>query len=86
MTAPVLLPAAKDLKDMLTGLLGKNVGVLPGPSVLGLPQVATTPPVGSSTDTCRIDVLWRDAVLTLTVQGDPAPVSTPTTEKDEVPL
>jgi chemotaxis protein CheX len=81
---------AEDVEDALgelANVLGGNVkALLPGPSVLGLPQVATTPPVGSSTDTCRIDVLWRDAALTLTVQGDPAPVTTPTTEKDEVPL
>ena len=37
MTAPVLLPAAKDVKDMLGGLLGKNVGVLPGAPVTPTP-------------------------------------------------
>ena len=38
MTAPVLLPAAKDVKDMLTGLVGKNVGVLPGAPVTPTPE------------------------------------------------
>ena len=38
MTAPVLLPAAKDVKDMLGGLLGKNVGVLPGVPVTPTPK------------------------------------------------
>jgi hypothetical protein len=38
MTAPVLLPAAKDVKDMLGGLLGKNVGVLPGAPVTPTPK------------------------------------------------
>ena len=34
MTAPVVpLPAAKDVKDMLTGLVGKPVAVSPGPPV-----------------------------------------------------
>lgn len=37
MTAPVLLPAAKDVKDILSGLLGKNVGVLPGAPVTPTP-------------------------------------------------
>jgi hypothetical protein len=37
-TAPVLLPAAKDVKDILSGLLGKNVGVLPGPPVTPTPD------------------------------------------------
>ena len=37
MTASVLLPAAKDLKDLLSGLLGKNVGVLPGAPVTPTP-------------------------------------------------
>jgi hypothetical protein len=38
MTAPVLLPAAKDVKDMLSGLVGKNVGVLPGAPVTPTPK------------------------------------------------
>jgi hypothetical protein len=37
-TAPVLLPAAKDVKDMLSGLVGKNVGVLPGAPVTPTPK------------------------------------------------
>jgi hypothetical protein len=37
MTAPVLLPATKDVKDMLSALLGKNVGVLPGAPVTPTP-------------------------------------------------
>jgi hypothetical protein len=38
MTSPVLLPAAKDVKDMLSGLLGKNVAVLPGVPVTPTPK------------------------------------------------
>ena len=38
MTAPVLLPAAKDVKDMLTGLVGKPVSVAPGAPVTPTPD------------------------------------------------
>jgi len=34
----VLLPAAKDVRDMLTGLVGKPVGVNPGPPVTPTPD------------------------------------------------
>lgn len=80
---------AEDVEDALgelANVLGGNVkALLPGPSALGLPQVGGAAPVGPSADTCRVDVLWRGQPLILTVQGDPAPGSTPTTT-DEVPL
>jgi hypothetical protein len=37
-TGTVLLPAAKDVRDMLTGLVGKPVGVNPGASVTPTPD------------------------------------------------
>jgi chemotaxis protein CheX len=48
--------------------VGGNVkAVLPGPSVLGLPEVGSTPAAGP--DTCRVELLWRDQSLTISVQG-----------------
>ncbi len=39
MTAPgMVLPAAKDVRDMLTGLVGKPVGVAPGAPVTPTPE------------------------------------------------
>ena len=38
MTAAVLLPTPKDVRDMLGALLGKNVGVLPGAPVTPTPE------------------------------------------------
>ena len=39
MTAPgLVLPAAKDVRDMLTGLVGKDVGVAPGAPVTPTPD------------------------------------------------
>jgi hypothetical protein len=38
MTAAVVLPAAKDVKDMLTGLVGKPVAVTPGAPVTPTPD------------------------------------------------
>ena len=39
MTAPgMVLPAAKDVRDMLTGLVGKDVGVAPGGPVTPTPE------------------------------------------------
>ena len=37
-TGVVQLPAAKDVRDMLTGLLGKDVGVAPGAPVAAAPD------------------------------------------------
>ena len=61
MTAAVLLPAAKDVKDLLSRLLGKNVGVLPGAPVTPTPQAPVAvavfvSPVLSITAICVLDL------------------------------
>jgi chemotaxis protein CheX len=73
-------PAELDAEDVadamgeLANVVGGNVkAVLPGPSVLGLPEVGTAPHVASPADTCRVDALWRGRPLTISVQGTPAP-------------
>jgi chemotaxis protein CheX len=68
--APPVLDA-EDIEDglgELANVVGGNVkAVLPGPSVLGLPEVGSAPAAGS--DTCRVDLLWRGQSLTISVQG-----------------
>ena len=68
--APPVLEA-EDIEDALgelANVVGGNVkAVLPGPSVLGLPEVGSAPAAGS--DTCRVDLLWRGQSLTISVQG-----------------
>ena len=63
----------EDVDDALgeiANVVGGNVkAVLPGPSVLGLPETAPTPPPGREADTCRVDVLWRGEPLTVSVQS-----------------
>jgi chemotaxis protein CheX len=73
-------PAELDDEDVadalgeLANVVGGNVkAVLPGPSVLGLPEVGTAPDVASPADTCRVDAQWRGRPLTISVQGTPAP-------------
>ena len=59
-----------DALGELANVVGGNVkAVLPGPSVLGLPEVGATPPAGSEADTCRVAVLWRGQPLTVSVQS-----------------
>jgi hypothetical protein len=59
-----------DALGELANVVGGNVkAVLPGPSVLGLPETGTTPPPGREADTCRVDVLWRGEPLTVSVQS-----------------
>ena len=59
-----------DALGELANVVGGNVkAVLPGPSVLGLPEVAATPPAGREADTCRVAVLWRGQPLTVSVQS-----------------
>jgi hypothetical protein len=72
----------------LANVVGGNVkGVLPGPSVLGLPEVGSAPEAGSPADTCRVDLLWRGQSLTISVQGSAgAPRPTLDPQKNEVPL
>ena len=68
--APPVLDA-EDIEDglgELANVVGGNVkAVLPGPSVLGLPEVGSAPAAGS--DACRVDLLWRGQSLTISVQG-----------------
>ena len=57
-----------DALGELANVVGGNVkAVLPGPSVLGLPEVGSAPAAGP--DTCRVELLWRDQSLTISVQG-----------------
>ncbi|GAB3195351.1 hypothetical protein GCM10027261_15410 [Geodermatophilus arenarius] len=79
-------PAALEEEDVddalgeLANVVGGNVkAVLPGPSVLGLPETGATPPAGREADTCRVAVLWRGEPLTVSVQSHAE-------EENEVPL
>ena len=86
---PVLEPEdVEDALGELANVVGGNVkAVLPGPSVLGLPEVGNAPATGSPADTCRVDVLWRGQSLTISVQGS-AGVPQPESHQheNEVPL
>jgi chemotaxis protein CheX len=63
-----------DALGELANVVGGNVkAVLPGPSVLGLPEVGAAPRPASPADTCRVDALWRGRPLTISVQGTSAP-------------
>ncbi len=81
--APVVLDD-EDVRDALgefANVVGGNVkALLPGPSVLGLPEVGATPPAGRQADTCRVAVLWRGSPLTVRVQSVLAE------QENEVPL
>ena len=70
--APPVLDA-EDIEDglgELANVIGGNVkAVLPGPSVLGLPEVGDAPEVTDPADVCRLDVLWRGQSMTISVQG-----------------
>ncbi len=69
-----------DALGELANVVGGNVkAVLPGPSVLGLPEVGGTPPAGREADTVRVAVLWRGSPLTVSVQS-------PTGRENEVSL
>jgi hypothetical protein len=84
-TAPELLEH-EDVADAfgeIANVVGGNVkAALPGPSVLGLPEVGEAPPVRNPADVCRVDVLWRGRPLTISVQGilPPLPVAQPHNE------
>ena len=77
----------EDIEDALgelANVVGGNVkAVLPGPSVLGLPEVGTAPEPGLPADICRVDLLWRGQSLTITVQGSARVLDE---QKNEVPL
>ena len=84
--APPVLDA-EDVEDALgelANVVGGNIkAVLPGPSVLGLPEVGTAPEPGLPADICRVDLLWRGQSLTITVQGSARVLDE---QKNEVPL
>jgi hypothetical protein len=94
--APPVLDAddVQDALGELANVVGGNVkAVLPGPSVLGLPEVGAVPPpgptAGAPADTCRVDLLWRGRSLTITLQGSAGAVPTMPElhqQKNEVPL
>jgi hypothetical protein len=87
-------PPVLDEEDIADGMgelanvVGGNIkAVLPGPSVLGLPEVGSAPTASSPTDTCRTDLLWRGQALTITVQGAAGALTEPNNQqKNEVPL
>jgi chemotaxis protein CheX len=81
----------EDIRDglgELANVVGGNVkGILPGPSVLGLPEVGSAPEAGSPADTCRVDLLWRGQALTISVQGAAGALTDPhDNSENEVPL
>jgi len=83
----------EDIQDglgELANVVGGNVkAVLPGPSVLGLPEVGSAPQAGSPADICRLELLWRGQSMTITVQGSAGAVPTMPEndpQKNEVPL
>ena len=85
------VPESEDVEDALgelANVVGGNVkAVLPGPSVLGLPEVGLAPEAGSPADTCRVDLLWRGQALTISVQGAAGALhSTHENNQNEVPL
>ena len=91
-TSPELLDH-EDIADAfgeIANVVGGNVkAALPGPSVLGLPEVGTAPTVRNPADVCRVDVLWRGQPLSISVQGilPPLPVPHPhENNQNEVPL
>ena len=90
--APAVLES-EDVEDALgelANVVGGNVkAVLPGPSVLGLPETGAATPAGDPADTCRVDLLWRGRSLTIAVQGSagaPQPPNQLDPHENEVPL
>jgi chemotaxis protein CheX len=85
-------PSVLDDEDIEDGLgelanvVGGNVkAVLPGPSVLGLPEIGTAPQ--ACADTVRADLLWRGQSLTISVQGSAGALTDPhENHENEVPL
>ena len=70
--APEVLDAedVTDAMGELANVVGGNVkGVLPAPSLLGLPQVGEAPEPADPADVVRINVLWRGQPLSIAVQG-----------------
>jgi hypothetical protein len=60
----------EDALGELANVVGGNVkGVLPAPSLLGLPRVGAAPEPVDPADVVRVDVLWRGQPLSIAVQG-----------------
>jgi chemotaxis protein CheX len=60
----------QDALGELANVVGGNVkGVLPAPSLLGLPEVGEAPQPADPADVVRIDVLWRGQPMSIAVQG-----------------
>jgi len=60
----------EDALGELANVVGGNVkGVLPAPSLLGLPQVGEAPRPADPADVVRLEVLWRGQPLAISVQG-----------------
>ncbi len=78
----------QDALGELAYVVGGNVkAVLPGPSVLGLPEVGSAPPADRPADALRVDLLWRGQALTISVQGAAGALSDPyENNQNEVPL
>lgn len=54
----------------IANVVGGSVkAALPGHSALSLPSVGTGPAIRNAADVCRVDVLWRGAAITISVQG-----------------
>jgi len=90
--APAVLEP-EDVEDALgelANVVGGNVkAVLPGPSVLGLPEVGAAPAAGAPADTCRVDARWRGQALSIAVQGvptTPEPTQSDPMHENGVPL
>ncbi len=93
--APPVLEA-EDIEDALgelANVVGGNVkALLPGPSVLGLPEVGSAPESGHPADVCRVDLVWRGQSLTITAQGSAGVLADrqknqyENQQKNEVPL
>ena len=89
--APAVLERAdvEDALGELANVVGGNVkAVLPGPSVLGLPEHGVAPDLVQPADTCRLDALWRGQPLAISVQGTAAlvPADAEPTHENGVPL
>jgi hypothetical protein len=60
----------EDALGELANVMGGNVkGVLPAPSLLGLPEVGEAPRPSDPADVVRLEVLWRGQPLAISVQG-----------------
>jgi hypothetical protein len=64
------LEDVEDALGELANVVGGNVkGILPAPSLLGLPEFGVAPVPADPADVVRIDVVWRGQPLAIAVQG-----------------